>query len=369
MKPRTTLHAFFDDVLVDAHCAPGILSGVTNPEEGLEDRVVTQTGSFGDPLVSDSTGFVAGIFRIPEQTFRTGDRVFMITNVDDLITGSDARTSIGRATYTADNVAVTKSSTTINVRQPTISSLSTTQSRLLSSTTTSSSFVPDFVPWTGDGGGSGDGGGGGGGDPLAQSFSVQNVPDSVTGIFLTKVGVYFRQKDASLGCSLFVCEMENNMPDESRIIGRAYLPSASINVSMGPALGEPLVETQFVLDFPIYLLSNREYAFIIQPDGNSPNYEAWIAETGNFDVTTGQQVFSNPYSGMMFLSANRKTWTPIQKEDIAFNIYRARFNETSGTAIFRNENDERIQLLSATLTCLVDQDYESFIYDFPGHAA
>lgn len=341
MKPRTTLHAFFDDVNVDAHVAPGTLSGVVNPEEGLEDRVVTQSGDFGSALVSDSSGFICGVFRIPERTFRTGDRVFMLTNVVDLTTGSDARISIGRATYTADNVAVTKSSTTIAVRQPQVATLSTTQRRLLSSTSVSSSFVPDFVPTFGSSGdGSSGDGGGGGGDPIAQSFTVQGLPDSITGVYLTKVGLYFRSKDNTMGCSVFVCEMENNMPDQSRIVGQAHLPSASITASRGPSLGEALVETQFTLDFPIYLMSNKDYAFFVQPDGNSPNYALWISETGNFDVTTSQQVFSNPYSGMMFISANRKTWTPMQKEDIAFNLYRARFTESDGSVIFRNENDE-----------------------------
>jgi hypothetical protein len=42
----------------------------------------------------------------------------------------------------------------------------------------------------------------------------------------------------------------------------------------------------------------------------------------------------------MFISANRKTWTAIQKEDITFNLYRAKFNQLNGNAIFKNEDDE-----------------------------
>lgn len=352
MKPRTTLHGFFDNINVDEHCAPGVLSGITNPQEGLEDRVVSQNGDFGSPLVSDANGFVCGLFRIPEGKFRTGDRVFMLTNVRDLVTGIDARTSIAKATYTADNVSVSKSSSTINVIQPELATLSTTQQRLISSTVFTSNTVSNTVvtepvdgqvpvdSTTGDGGGSG----AGGGDPIAQSFTIENIPAAVTGVFLTKIGLYFRSKDFTLGCSVFVCEMENNMPDQSRIIGRAHLASSQINVSRGPTLGESLVETIFELDFPVYLLANRDYAFFIQPDGNSPNYGVWISETGNFDVTTNEQVFSNPYSGIMFISANRKTWTAIQKEDITFNLYRARFTQTTGNAIFKNETDEYISV-------------------------
>ena len=84
-------------------------------------------------------------------------------------------------------------------------------------------------------------------------------------------------------------------------------------------------------------MTNNDYAFIVQPDGNSPEYNIWVGETGGFDVATNEQVFSNPYSGIMFISANRKTWTPIQKEDIKFNLYRAKFTINSvGNAIFKN---------------------------------
>lgn len=353
-KPNTRLHAFFDDVNVDAHCAPGVLSGITNVQQGLEDRVVSQSGAFGSALNSNANGFCCGIFRIPAQTFRTGDRVFMLTNVDDLTTGADARTSIGTAVYTADNLSVTKSSTTITTVQPKISTLSTTQQRLLTSSQTSSVFTPTVVPtppdptpWSGgDGGGNGDGGssGDGGGDPMAQSFPIRNIPDTVTGVYITKVGLYFRSKDATVGCTVYICEMENNMPDTSRILGQCHLPASSISVSRGPDLGEPLVETQFELDYPVYLMSNREYAFVVYPDGGSPNYSIWISETGDFDITSGQQVFENAYNGVMFVSANQRTWTSIQKEDINFNIYRARFTATTGNVIFKNENDEYLTI-------------------------
>lgn len=65
-----------------------------------------------------------------------------------------------------------------------------------------------------------------------------------------------------------------------------------------------------------------------------------VGETGGFDIATGEQVFSNPYSGIMFVSANRKSWTPVQTEDIKFNIYRCKFTSSSGYAVFENESDE-----------------------------
>lgn len=323
MKPNTTLHAFFDDVSVDQYCAPGELSGVTNFESGKEDGIVVQKGNFGDALVSDANGFICGVFKIPEKKFRTGDRIFQLTNVSDLTIGVDAKITVSKATYTADNVSVTRGSTTLNVKQPEVSFTQTAESRIV---TTSNTWVQEGY-W----------------DPICQSFSITGIPEAVSGTFLSKVGVYFQSKDNNLGCSLFVCEMNNNFPDQNRIIGKAHLDSASISVS-----ADSTTETIFTLEYPIYLMTNNDYAFIVQPDGNSPEYNLWVGETGGLDVKTGEQVFSNPYSGIMFISANRKTWTPIQKEDIKFNLYRAKFTSTSGSAVFNNEYDEYLTVSGFT---------------------
>ena len=489
MKPNTTLHAFFDDVNVDQHCAPGTLSGLTEVPVGQEDRIVNKKGNFGDALVSDSKGFVCGIFRIPAKTFRTGDRYFQITNIDDLTLGNDARMTTGKSRFTADNVSITKQSTTLNVRQPLIFSKNISETR----TTTSSSTVVTTVDLTppfsgGDGGGGSSGDGGGSGDcfvagtlvtladgikvdiqsikvgdklkgkdgintvleidkpllqkvskpcylygingsvpfvtsehpfltkngwksvspsetsrlkpllahlnvtkleigdlilkengsyeevksieeypnqphqtlynfrldgdncyyvngllvhnkPIAQSFSVQNVPDTVSGVFLSKVGVYFKTKDPQLGCTLFICEMTNNFPDMTKVLGKSDLESSQILVSDNGSL-----ETVFTLDYPVYLLKNNDYCFVVQPVAYSPEYSIWVAETGDIDVITREQVYANPSTGTLFYSGNKKTWTDVQLEDIKFNLYRARFTSSTGTAIFKNEDDEYISI-------------------------
>jgi len=315
MKPNTTLYPFFDDVNVSEFCAPGTLSGLTGTAEGREDRVVNRTGNFGDELVSDENGFVCGVFKIPEGTFRTGDRQFLLTNVSDLVIGESARITNGFATYTADNVSVTKGSTTINVIQPEINISTRNDSRVISSTSTETITRES--------------------DPIAQSFTVENLPDGISGIFVSQIGVYFQSKDPSLGCSVQICEMVNNLPEKKRIIGQGRLEPSSISVSE-----DGTAETVFELNYPVYLLTNTDYAFIVQPDGDSPEYNIWVGETGGYDVATGEQVFSNPYSGIMFISANKKTWTAIQKEDIKFNLYRSKFTASSGTAVFKNESDE-----------------------------
>jgi hypothetical protein len=46
----------------------------------------------------------------------------------------------------------------------------------------------------------------------------------------------------------------------------------------------------------------------------------------------------------MFVSSNGNTWTPVQTQDIKFNLYRANFAHTTGTAVFRNAKEEYLSL-------------------------
>ena len=320
-KPRTTLHAFFDDVNVDAHCASGELSGISDVEEGKEDRVVTRKGAFGSSLVTNENGFVCGIFRIPAETFRTGDRVFKLVNVSNLTTGADAIMTTSFGLYSAENVSVTKSSTTINVENPTISVETGVNRRVDTQVETWENRWSDNI------------------DPIAQSFTVSSLPDGVTGTYITKAGIYFQSKDSTLGISVVLMEMDSNFPNSNRILTQGHLDPSSINVS-----ADGSVETVFTFDKPAFLLGGVDYAIMIMPDNNSPEYNVWVGETGGYDTVTGEQVFSNPYSGVLFVSANAKTWTPIQKEDLKFKLYRARFTSTTGYAILENEDDDYLTI-------------------------
>lgn len=335
VKPNTILHVFFDDVNVDGYVAPAeIIDSDVTVYQGLINKKINRTSDYGTELISDSNGFVCGIFRVPAETFRTGDRILEITNVDNLITGADAKITIARGRFTADDLQVTRENTTLTVSQPIISNSQQTTD-ITTEVTTINTTVLDNVFW-GDGG---DGGGGGGGDPLTQSFFVENVPASISGIFITQIGLFFKKKDPSLGCSVLISEMKDGYPDNTKIIGRGYLTSDNITVS-----SDGSEESIFVLDNLVYLMNNKEYAFTIYPDANSPEYEVWVGKTGNFDVVTGEQVFSNPYIGNMFISSNQRSWTAIQKEDVKFKIYRAKFNVSSGYAVFDNEDDEYLTI-------------------------
>lgn len=350
LKPNTVIHAHFDGKLVDEHCAPGVLSGITDVESGREERIVNRNAEFGTTLRTDSAGTLIGIFRIPAETFRVGDRPFILTNVDDLVAGADAQVTFASFSFTASNVSVTKDQKTLTTVQPQLAFNSGTETRQNVDVDIDTELETEVVETireiitiretetiirevdrVDEGGGNG---GDAGGDPLSQTFKVV-TPGNTTGMFVSKVGVFFKQKDPTLGCECWIVETSGGIPNTSKCLTKKHLTAAEISVS-----DDASAETVFEFDIPVYVKNLTEYAFMIKPDGNSPEYLIWVAETGGFDIASGTQIYSNPYSGMMFVSANMSTWTAKQTEDVKFNLYRARFTPGWGYAIFNNEDDE-----------------------------
>lgn len=366
MKPNTKLHVFFDGVNVDEHVTPGLLT--TQPKNftyqssgtfgfSKEKSIVTTNKPKGvtdsNPLRADANGAVAGIFTIPAGKFRTGDRKLLITNVDNLVTGFSAKITSAEAIFTASGLAVTKQISTLTTINPTIQKKDDVEKNTVVTTSHVVNFVADYVE-----SGSSDGGGGGPGDstpsspsepsspgpacgdPIAQSFNIP-IPKNVAGQFISKIDLYFKQKDAVQGITCWLVQMTNGRPDFSKVLGKSYLSSAEVNTST-----DSTTSTTFEFEWPIYVSADSDYAFVVDPDANSPEYEIWVAETGGFDIGDfkGSQVYQNPYEGIMFISANKKTWTAIQTEDIKFKLYRCNFTQASGSAVFNNESDEYLTL-------------------------
>lgn len=326
LKPNTRFYAFFDQKDVSASCAPGTLSGVSEVLSGQENRVVTRSAEYGSALLSDSSGNLYGVFKIPAESFRVGDREFSIANVSDLTTGASAILSSAKAIYSASNMSVTTQDINLTTRTPKISTSSSVNSRVIVDRDiigVDRSVQTDRTNsdrWSSD--------------PIAQSFLITSG-NGATATFIDKIGVYFKTKDPTLGVTLSILAMSYDSPDASTVLASKYLPSASINISTDASL-----ETVFDFDDVVPLTKDLYYAFQVKPDGDSPEYTIWMSEVGGTDVITGTQVFSNPYVGTAFISANSRTWTALQTEDIKFNIYRAKFTVGTGTALFNNEDDD-----------------------------
>lgn len=335
MRPSTRVYAFFDNEAVSTNCAPGARNNAVN--DLFNNAYVTRTGAWGSALRTDSSGIVYGQFRVPGNRFRVGDRQLKLLDIDNLTTGADAATTTASATFTGSSTSVTKQSITLTALTPEIHVDNWTEYTVATTTQTTTNVTIQSRPQ--------DNGqtfgqsfrSNPGSDPIAQSVRI-SVPENVAGAFLTKIKLFFKRKSShGNGVSVYLCEVNNGFPDKTKILpySRCHLPPTSVSVSDNASVG-----TEFVFDGPVFVTNNKEYAFVIKPDGDDPDYLVWFAELGGTDVATRRAINSQPYVGVSYLSANESTWTPLQNEDIKFELYRANFTSQTGTVVFENQNDD-----------------------------
>ena len=170
-------------------------------------------------------------------------------------------------------------------------------------------------------------------DPLAQSFFVQDA----SGIFVTKVDLYFGSKDQFLPVSVQLRTMKLGMPTTEIIpFGEVVLDPEDINVS-----DDASVITRVAFPSPVYLPGGQSYALVLL--SNSNEYTAWISRMGEVDVQTKDKpeaeqvvVSAQPTLGSLFKSQNGETWNASQYEDLKFSLYKARFKSRTGSINFIN---------------------------------
>lgn len=180
--------------------------------------------------------------------------------------------------------------------------------------------------------------------PIAQSFFIS----AQTGIYCTKVDLFFSKKDAALPVQVQIRPMVQGFPSASNIIPGTIkmLPAGSVNVD---TTGPELTPTSFQFDEPVFLKGQEDYALVVIAD--SKDYEIYIAEINEFQFgSTEKRANKQPDLGSLFYSQNGVTWTASQNQDLTFTIHQARFKHTSATAILHNASVPKKKLLNNPFT-------------------
>ena len=171
-------------------------------------------------------------------------------------------------------------------------------------------------------------------DPLAQTFVV----DDATGVYVTKVDLYFSSKDEKLPINLEIREVNLETPSQKALpFSQVEVLPDSIETSENAD-----EETSFIFESPVYLESQKEYALIITT--NSDEYELWISRLGESDrgsEEVGQTktlVSTQKVLKSLFKSQNASKWTASAYESLKVNIFRASFSTSSGFTQFFNAN-------------------------------
>lgn len=176
--------------------------------------------------------------------------------------------------------------------------------------------------------------------PLGQTFYIDEPVGGVSHIFLTKIELFFKAKNALHGIEIHIREVENGYPTEKVApFSRVYLPSSSINIS-----DNATTSTEFIFSDPVVLPTRRSYFLAITPTGGAPDYFIWTGEVGEADITNGVTIAQNNPMGQLFLSSDSRTFAPLLNEDLKVIFHRAEFTQSSGTLAFAQEANEYIKL-------------------------
>ena len=180
-----------------------------------------------------------------------------------------------------------------------------------------------------------------GGEPLAQSYllnTLQAQRISGSGAFITKIDIFFASKDAVLPVIVEIREIDPATGHPTlRMVpyGQSIVASSQVNTST-----DGTAPTPFYFPAPVYLLNNREYAFVVIPGARNPNYRVHVARIGDDDILTGNKITAQPASGMMWVGSDNDTgYAAISEEDLKYTLYAAKFDKSvTGTIIVKNEN-------------------------------
>lgn len=259
-------------------------------------------------LITDDSGSIIGSFYLPDPNipenpvFSTGTKIFKITSNTTNTPIPGAPLSAAESKFFAEGKRQSIQEKLLSVRNANVST------RTFNETTTQEVFTGLYI------------------DPLAQSFSC----DEPTGIYLTKVDVYFESKDASIPVRCQLRTMELGTPTQTVIpFSEVSLNPDSVNVS-----SDGSIPTTFTFDSPVFIEAGQETALVLL--SNSTSYRVWISRLGEKDIITKKTVETQPTLGSLFKSQNASTWTPSQFEDLKFNLYRANFTTNNGFINFYN---------------------------------
>ena len=269
--------------------------------------------------ISDDQSDCIGVFYIPQTTtsyyprFECGQRSFVLTSSET--NDAETVTSIAEENFSAsglvnnsESIRVTRINDKKEFGEETVSTSPGTQ--IVGTHVVGRTSQDNIVGWY---------------NPLAQSFLV----DDETGIFLSRIELYFRAKDTNdVPVMVSIRTMENGLPSSKVLpFSEIIVDPEDIDTSLDGSIA-----TVFQMKAPVYLEGRREYAICVST--NSREYSLFVARIGQNDIQDGTLISNQPYLGNLFKSQNVGTWEASQWEDLKFNLYRAEFEEGGTVEVY-----------------------------------
>lgn len=182
-------------------------------------------------------------------------------------------------------------------------------------------------------------------NPIAQSFNINpQYTQGQDGLYVTKMDLFFQNADPDYG---FTLELRHTDPTTG-LPNTEILPYSQCHVSPASILvsNTANVATTVTFSSPIYLQSSTQYAFVVTPDGGTPNHLIWTSVVGANTVANTALTAKNEWGfGALFTpTTDQSSWIPNTTESIMFNLYNANFTTNAATVTLTNTDDEYFSL-------------------------
>lgn len=185
-------------------------------------------------------------------------------------------------------------------------------------------------------------------DPIAQTFQILEPG----GVFITSMEVYFATKSST---APVFCELRptvNGVPASDKIMASKKLSPSQVTTVADGATNKQMLQqsTKFTFDTPVFCPVG-DYALVLVPGDNSPDYNAYAAKVGEFQLGSQEaRVAQQATLGAFFKSQNGKTWEAASGSDLSYKINVANF-ASSGNIILQNANVDPEPLSIDPLVC------------------
>lgn len=298
LRPLSQHYFYFEGQDVNANVYPGVLTGDTTNTQNVDfnGRNVVKNGNAGDPVFADANGVLLAVFEIPEESFYTGENALEIADVDSYNSIESGKTSYASATYRAYNFDVSKTEVNSTTRSVDFDVESVLIERTIQRLRRS--------------------------DPIAQTFQLRaSQAVGATAIYLSELDLYFKSKSLTSGVTVQIRETLNGYPSKKVLpFASKHLKPSEVNIS-----DDSSAATTITFDNPIKLTAEKEYCFVVIPDGNNPDYLIFCSKVGETDLIQDAAITNDWGDGVLFTSTNDSGWKSYQDEDIKFTLRRYEF--------------------------------------------
>jgi hypothetical protein len=271
-----------------------------------------------EKLSSDESGSFVGVLHIPENMFKTGDRVFKVDN-RTVATDPKTATTYAQATFTASGLS-TKSQAIDFAPSIDAAKNTFTQTQYSAPTLISTQVVRSDY------------------DPVAQTFIIDSA-SYPNGAYIKSIKVFFKSiSTTNTPITLSVLGTQNGYPNGETLDNSVVTKyPADMTFSNFPHYLDSTTFTEFVFLAPLYIRPDTLYAFMLK--SVSTEYNVYIAGKGDVAINSSvknlptdatptviTKIGNIPYIGNLFESQNAMTWTADQGKSIMFIIDRCKFD-------------------------------------------